>query len=1217
MDAYIPISGAKGGGKGGGGGGSVRTPVEAADTLVTNTTAHITEVISEGEIFGLVNGLQSIFLDGTPVQNPDGSMNYPGLTVQMRNGLAEQPPVDGLYELGREVSYRRKVTQKDGPVIFTIEDPDADGALVKINIPALCMQEASDQNTLGDIKPYGVSFSIAQKGQGGVWEDAKVCSGWVNCGTTTSPGTRKISVTVSAQTPVAQFVRAGVWQQTSKKVTAYYRKTGTTEWSVLGAATLYSELQTKTELVPSTGENKFKTTTTSNPVAKSLSFSVDNLVEGQYEVSCENGSFAAISCYTYVPINIYDKCKSPAELQYRVNLTPGMAPWQIKVTRDSPDAAKSNIQNETWVSGYTVCYYNKFSFPNTAYAHLTVDTSQFGTNVPTREYDIKGIIVQVPDTYNPETREYTGIWLGGFKRAWTDNPAWIFYDLLTNARYGLGRLIPRDKIDTATLYTIAQYCDELVPDGFGGMEPRFTFNGVLNVEKPAVTWLQEVASNFRSMIYQANGNIVLWQDRPEPPSRVLTPENIINGEVEYQGTAKTSRYSQVAVTWNDPADGCKPCPEVAEDPEMMRQFGLIKTSIPGVGIASRGQARRQAEWVLHTNKVETQIASLATGLDCAEVRPGKVLALHDPARAGLKTGGRIKVPGLKTLTLDAPYFFSPDNIYWLSVTMPDGTLDERTIINTGVETDTVTLSTPLRQMPLRGAVWGIKAAGVLEPQLLRVLGIKEDGNKYAITGPIISPSKWDVIEKGWAFNDPPTSNIPKGPLATPVDLSEQEYLYRSGSTVRSAVLFSWRSEDPRVVAFRVRAIAPGEPSARDYGSTAGVSFDIQDTTCGDWVLQVCGVDAMGRQSPWAESRVYLDGMYGPPADVEGFNIAVNGQNALLTWQPVQDLDLDHYELRFSRNREATWEQASVLVPQIIGCSCMVPAMNGAYLIKAVDLVGVSSVSATYIYTDYAGIENTNLVESLEEQTGSFWGSHNGTRNDQEGVCLGVKGDILKEWVALSEIESIEPGMGEFTLTGEYYPARQIDLGGVYPCKLTAQISAYGRSRDNYIKNWLTLGSVPNIAGTNPGQWSAMVEYSSSKKIEPAEEGDWTPWAPIMIGDVQGRHFRFRAALVAQNTSVTPVLTRFDATVDMPDRITKGEDVFCPADGLTVYFSPPYIKTPSMAFSVQGAPQGMRLPEYTATKDEFTVKLFDKDGQPLALPVDYIAVGYGGWLGEGE
>lgn len=1181
----LTIHGAKGGGKGGGG-GSVRTPVEEANTLQSNTTVHLTEILSEGEIKGPVKkGLQSLYLDGTPAENEDGTSNFPGLSAQYRLGLPSQPPVDGLREIGREVPYSRKVCQKDGPVIFTVEDPDADGVLVKIRIPALCKYEMADQGTLGDAKKTGVSFSIHHRADGGVWQDARVSTGWVDCGATTKEETTQFKVSVTAQTPVAQKSGAK-WIETTKEVSVHYREKGTASWIKLGAQILKSELQQ----VPG------GTLYTSAPVTKTLSWTSGTLPSAQYEIKCVEGSLASASCYTFVPISYFDKCTSPYEAQFRVNLDSGGAPWQIKVTRITPDATTSNLQNETYVSGYTVLYYDRLSYPNTAYVHLTVDTSQFGTSVPAREFDLYGKIVNVPSNYDPYTRKYSGLWDGSFKREWTDNPAWVFYDLLTNTRYGLGRVIPREKIDVASLYKIATYCDELVPDGFGGMEPRYTFNGVLNVEKPAVTWLQEIATNFNALIYQANGNIVLWQDRPEPPCRVVAPENIVNGDIEYQGTAKTARFSQVQVTWNDPEDGYKLAIEPAEDQEMIRTYGIIKKVVSGIGITSRGQARRKAEWTLHTNKAETQIASLSTGLDCHEVRPGKVLAAHDPNRAGIRSGGRIKEPGTKELVLDTPFHFEPGVYYWLIATMPDGSIDEQAIVNPCKETDTITLASQLAQKPLRGAMWTVKSS-TLEPQHIRVLGVKEEGNVYSFVGAVMSRNKWDFIEKGWAFDDPPISQIPTGPLAAPVNLTVREYLYRSGSGVRSAATFSWQDKDGRAAAFYVRATPPGEKTAQDYGSTRGPSRDIFDVSCGEWSFQVCSVDALGRTSPWANLKAFLNGMYAPPADVTDFRIAINGQNALLTWGQVPDLDLSHYELRFSRNREATWEQAGELVKHSEGCSCMVPAMNGAYFIKAVDLVGMPSVNATSVFTDYVGLENINLVETIEEH-GEFTGTHEGTRRDPGGLCLGVVGDALEKWPALSELGSLEPGVGEFSLYGEYYLSQTIDLGGIYPCKLSADISAYGRSRGNYIKSWPALSAVGPISGANPGLWSAALQYSTSKKKEPVGEQDWSEWAPFFSGDVTARNFRFRAILDAKNSGVTPVVTRLSVTVDMPDRTARGEDILCPENGLTVDFDPPFILPFLGVCSLHGLGDAIRVVQLHHAGCAFSADVAFADGAIL-------------------
>ena len=320
----------------------------------------------------------------------------------------------------------------------------------------------------------------------------------------------------------------------------------------------------------------------------------------------------------------------------------GDGPWDIKIERVTADPSGSNVSNEiTWAS-YATVLNTRFTMPDIAAIGIAIDAKQFGSKVPTFSFDVYGMDeISIPSNYDPATRAYTGVWDGTFVLGWTDNPAWIFYDLCTNARYGLGRKITADRIDKWVLYTIAQYCDDLVDDGHGGTEPRFVCTLYIQTQEEALHVLNALASTFLSMPLWSAGWVTLAQDAPKDPSHLAVPANVIDGQFNYSGTGLSARCSSVLVTWNDPNDSCKAAIEVVEDAELILKYGWIKKDVLAVGCYRRSQARRLGKWMLDSEKSQPETLAFTGGWEFADCVPGNIIDVADPAYAGVRYGGRV------------------------------------------------------------------------------------------------------------------------------------------------------------------------------------------------------------------------------------------------------------------------------------------------------------------------------------------------------------------------------------------------------------------------------------------------------------------------------------------------------------------------------------------------------------------------------------------------
>lgn len=386
---------------------------------------------------------------------------------------------------------------------------------------------------------------------------------------------------------------------------------------------------------------------------------------------------------TKVDTEIRGKCTSPYKQDYAISLTDypdANYPITIRLERTKPDADKVNDNDRFYCALYTEIQPTILRYPNTALINLVLDSDNFNS-VPTRGYDVKGLKIKVPTNYNPENRVYSGEWDGTFKTAWSDNPAWVFYDLATEPRYGLGDNLSEQQIDKWYLYTIAKYCDELVPSGFKNSdgsiqyEPRFTCNIYLQSQQEAYKTLSDIASIFRGMQYWAAGQLMISADMPKDPIAQFSPSNVIDGIFNYSGSSSKTRHTAVKVTWNDPRDGYKQKIEYVEANGFSTGYnpidvhGVIQTEVIAIGCSSRGQANRVGRWLLYSELLETEVVTFKTGIEAAKVYPGAVIQTTDPFRGGERLGGRILDTDSTGIFLDGEV--TDGHPYYVSIVNPE------------------------------------------------------------------------------------------------------------------------------------------------------------------------------------------------------------------------------------------------------------------------------------------------------------------------------------------------------------------------------------------------------------------------------------------------------------------------------------------------------------------------------------------------------------------
>lgn len=575
-------------------------------------------------------------------------------------------------------------------------------------------------------------------------------------------------------------------------------------------------------------------------------------VDYQFTISVNGGAYVALSPV----LTMAGKTRSTYQRGYQYQLpkvSSGGQPataWSIAMTRITPDSVSSAIQNEIRFDSLVEIVNTKLSYPNSAIVGLSVDSEVF-SSVPARSYLVRGLYIKVPTNYDPVTRAYTGIWDGTFKMAVSDNPAWVMYDLLTEPRYGLGQFVAPSMVDRAKLYQIGRYCDALVPDGFGGMEPRFTCNTAIQNLGEAFKLISDLSSVFRGMTYWAGGMAGFTQDSPSTPTMMFTKANVIDGMFNYIGASRRDRHSVVLVTWNDPSQFYKQTIEYVEDAALIEKFGVRKMDVVAFGCTSRGQAHRVGKWILYTEEFESEFINFNVGLDATLCLPGEVVKIQDADRAGKRMGGRLIACTTTSATLDDAVVLAPMGagvMPTISIRLADGAVIERTLIEQSVTTSVVTWATPLPSLPVANAVWVISEAS-LEPMLARIIGIAQSESKgeYMITALQHNPSKYAAIESNMALEIPALTIIDPSQVNVPLNLVIHESPYQVAPGTNGIMLaLSWTGE---AISYDMTWSRSGANQTNSVTTnTTTPTFDIQNALAGTYTFSITAINMFGRRS---------------------------------------------------------------------------------------------------------------------------------------------------------------------------------------------------------------------------------------------------------------------------------------------------------------------------------------------------------------------------------
>lgn len=1099
------IYGAGGGGGKGGGAQSQpapRTPVTETDSLNSKQYAQVLDLISEGEIEGLKNGYQSIFIDNTPLQNADGTYNFQNVTIATRNGTQNQTYIPGTSDVEDEKAVGVEV-QYASPVVRTITDTSVNAARITITVPQL--QTFTNE---GDVLGSQVGLRIYVQYNGGGYNLA-------------------VTDTISGRTG-----------------DAYQR-------------------------------------------------------------------------------------------DYLINLA-STYPIDIKIERDRPDSTDPKVVNAFNWTSYTEIIYAKLRYPNSALVWTRIDAEQFN-RIPSRSYLIRGIKVRIPSNATVDSVTgrliYAGIWNGTFGAAqWCSDPAWILWDLLTSTRYGFGDHIEAAQLDKFAFYAASQYCSELVPDGFGGQEPRFSCNVNIQTAEDAYKLINDMCSVMRCMPYWSTGALTISQDKPVDTAYLFTLANVTEEGFSYQGGSRKTRPTVCVVSYLD-LQSRDIAYEVVEDAEAIQKYGVVKTEISAFACTSRGQAYRIGEWLLYSERYESEIISFTASIDAGVlVRPGQIIEVADPVKAGARRGGRISAATTTAITVDDATGLTAAGAD-LSVIMPDGSVQTRTIAT--IAGDVITVSSAFSTAPNANSVW-IYQTSAIQTSTWRVLTVQEqDGSNYAISAIAYNASKYDYIERGTALEERDITDLNK-PASAPRAPIFQEVLYEESGQVLSKLIISWLAsidENGRTnaVQYLVQWRRVDGNWAQNYVTTQ--EYVIYDTTPGDYEVLIYGVNPGLRPSAQpARLDVSARGKLAEPANVQNLTIEqISANSARLRWDASTDLDVKiggRVHIRHTSITDGTgsWTNSQDLIPAVPGYSteAIVPMVEGEYIVKFEDSSGKQSLGEASVIVDLPDPLSAFLVLDKREDTTDppFQGEFTNLFYSAEYDAITLGGSALFDTIADLDLLLDLDYYGDIATTGSYVFTEVLDLGAKYSLDLRRHLVAGGfypsdliDERTDLIDTWV------DFEGAVADQVNSKVCVRTTDD-NPTGSPAWSDYQEFGNGTFTARAFQFKLDAAAFTLSQAFACYELGYKASFQRRIESS--VVAEASGAgtkSVAFANPYWTgtaalggansiLPSIGITAQNLQSGDYFNVTNVSSNGFDVTFRNSSGTAVDRLFAWSAVGYG-------
>lgn len=926
-----------------GGSSSSRTPVEQPDDLQSIAKAKLLIALGEGEFGGGLTG-QSIFLDGTPLLNSDGSSNFSGVAWEFRAGTQAQSYIQGLPGTENEISVGTEVKSAVAWT-HTFTNTQLSAIRLRLKWPSLFKQEDD-----GDLVGYSINYTIEMQTDGGAFQ-------------------------------------------------------------------------------------------------------------------------------TVINTAVTGKTTSGYERSHRIDLPQAGSTWTIRLRKITTDANSAKIGDAMTIQSYTEVIDAKLRYPNTALLYIEFDSSQFNGSIPQISCEPQGRVIRVPDNYDPITRTYSGTWAGAFKWAWSDNPAWIFYDVVVTDRFGLGNRLTVANIDKWELYQVSQYCDQLVPDGKGGSgtEPRYVCNVYVQSRNDAYTVLRDFAAIFRGMTYWGGNQIVALADMPRDIDYSYTRANVIDGQFSYSSSTTKTRYTTALVSWSDPDNAYADAMEPVFEQDLVTRYGFNQLELTAIGCTRQSEANRKGRWGILTNNKD-RVITFSVGLDGMIPQPGYIIAVADEMLSGKVTGGRISSVNGRAITLDRV----PDAAAGgrLILNLPSGAAQSRTIQS--VSGKIVTVTAAYGETPEAESVWVVES-DELYAQQYRVLSVADNNdNTFTISAAYHDPDKYARIDTGAIIDERPISVIPPGSQSAPANIQIGSYsVVNQGISVQT-MRATWDTT--------ANAIAYEAQWRRNDGNWVNVprssttSFEVPGIYAGRYLVRVRAINAAEISSGWGYSvEVTLTGKEGNPPKPVGFAATGINWGIQLNWGfPENTSDTLKTEIQYTPNSDQSNPLllSDVPYPQAVYTQLGLKAGQIFwYRAQLVDKTGNESG-----YTDWVrGMANDNADDYLGDIADDFLNSADGDRltSDietnidailQNALNLNatvdhqfaqngeVRADILTVKTTVAEVDQ---AMADLTTQVQ---AQIGDVTAALEDKLTAVVDADGASAIYTLKTGVRIGGVMYNAG---------------------------------------------------------------------------------------------------------------------------------------------------------
>ncbi|WP_116363830.1 host specificity protein J [Enterobacter kobei] len=780
---------------------------------------------------------------------------------------------------------------------------------------------------------------------------------------------------------------------------------------------------------------------------------------------------------TVLNTSVTGKTTSGYERSHRIDLPQAGSTWTIRLRKITSDANSAKIGDTMTLQSFTEVIDAKLRYPNTALLYIEFDSSQFNGSIPQISCEPRGRVIRVPDTYDPETRSYSGTWTGAFKWAWTDNPAWIFYDLVISDRFGLGHRLTAANIDKWTLYQVAQYCDQMVPDGKGGngTEPRYTCNVYIQDRNDAYTVLRDFAAIFRGMTYWGGDQIVALADMPRDVDYSYTRANVVGGRFTYSSSTTKSRYTTALVSWSDPGNAYADAMEPVFEQALVARYGFNQLEMTAIGCTRQSEANRKGRWGILTNNKD-RVVSFDVGLDGNIPQPGYIIAVADELLSGKVMGGRISAVNGRVIKLDRVADAAAGDR--LILNLPSGASQSRTI--QAVNGESVTVTTAYSETPEAEAVWVVES-DELYAQQYRVVSVSDnDDGTFSITGAWHDPDKYARIDTGAIIDQRPVSVIPPGNQSPPENIVISSFSVVQQNISVETMRVSWDQAQ--------NAIAYEAQWRRNDGNWVNVprssttSFDVPGIYAGRYLVRVRAINAAEISSGWGYSEEKtLTGKVGNPPKPVGFTTTPINWGVRLNWgYPANTGDTLKTEIQYTANADFSDPMLLTDVPYPSSEYIQLGLKAGQefwYRAQLVDRSGNESG-----YTDWVrGMANDNPDDYLGDIADDFLTSADGDRltgdidTNLEGILQNalanhgtvehqfaqygeVRADIL---VVKTTIAEVDKAMAEMATQVQ---AQFDDVTAVLEDKLTAVVDATGASAIYTLKTGVRINGIMYNAG---------------------------------------------------------------------------------------------------------------------------------------------------------